>query len=1590
MKKRLYRKAVKLPGILGLLLIAAAFGFFLGSGMEAQAAEKKLPLVNLAEKKTDLSTGQDMSITSPEKITDGDKYNLKHNDTGNKVNNQWEPYEEADGVTTVTGPSGAPVWIQLDLGAEYPIEVINLKRKMYNGNNQRYTNTAVVIGNREDLSDGEVVYCQGDVTLPQGVERPAETSDIYQEAMGGQWFYMDYSRDKGLGYTPLGTVKKARYVRVYSQNPTSDSVDFMELAVYGYEDEQSVQKPIAKRKQIDNEHPLMIAAAYSSDTFFIGQEENVGLQGYNTIAGRWNAIPDDLKPYNVLMMHSNNLGGANTPHHVGQALLQEYSEACLQEGYEADASLMLMVANASAVPGGSSWCITRSLDFHWVDLMYRMYPSMEGVFSTENFWSGSHGAVANALAELLNISNLHGGYVVYSEADHNNIYDNVMSNANLRRAVANGGGDSLFFTYKNTQGSNDGLHSQSALMGSWLSGYIGGWGMLSDTWAWGNSGNGPLWHTSGGFNKAWKTVCAEPEAIFGMQMLTTYLNGGCVYTFEFPEVVYGAIDENSPAYAHVVEQVFRYICENPAPDRGQVLSNTKVMLYGDADSSLYASTVGADNAMALLKNGRYGAIPTIPLWGTQEEVTNKLKETAKKEGSSAPAVISNSNVLLSYGVEEYFNQLYPLEYLGNAFAEKCNEAWYIYNNSINTNVTQDATFALEAGEASGTARFKASLEPHAFVILKEGEDNLQISLNNYRVDKQELIFNNIHGWRWDGSSATGQGVSEGKKTIYRYMAYYNCVNAKSGVPNIENPGQTIDQLSPNDHDLRTSTFEISSLSSAPTVEVIEGQKADTDGRAQYNDPVVTYDSSTKTATVTIESNGWVKLKVTNLHYQVDDNAVEIVEPTETEEYGTSRINLALNKTVSASHASSTGAGMSRPLNRIVDDNVTAGNYTDPGSNTGGPVWVQVDLGNQHRVDEVQLFRYFEDGRQYCNTVVLLSPDKDFAPDKTLVLWNANGSNGGRGGAAVASWEGRGNGQLSGTHTLPEGDEPLYAETSTGKSFKVWDSTVEWLDGSTSRPKPQENEYFDARYVRVYMNGHKRTNGNEFAENHVVEVRAFGLERLGTPVDSSVNLALTSSVSVSGAVSGDRSMKTAVDGQKGNSNNYTDPGGAAGGPHWIELDLGIQHNIELVKLYRYWTDSRQYYNTVVMLSTDADFPADSTLVLYNGNGANGGRNGSAVTTWQGDGNGGQGTHTIPEGNDPTYAETADGKTFQVYDSTVCWLDPNKTDPLPGEPGGNNRFQARYVRVYMNGSTVGATNHVVEIEVFGEAGEFVLNDTEAPEMVMGLELEKNYPRRAVVSFLPSMDNMGLKEYELTLKEEGGQPKTIILNQTRYEFTGLEPDTTYEVSVIAVDNYGNKSEKSNTLIFTTPLESDFVVSADLESGTYPSVQKVTLSAPLNSGEIYYTLDGSYPFDQQGEPTPQAILYDGEAFEINHSCVLSAALKTGDDVWPASSYNYQIGVKAKADFEAPSAPTRLVVDNISSAGATISWDSASPDVKAYYVYVNGVKKAEIDVAEAARRATLTNLTPLTAYRIYVTAVDEAGNESLRSETTEFVTREP
>jgi hypothetical protein len=118
-------------------------------------------------------------------------------------------------------------------------------------------------------------------------------------------------------------------------------------------------------------------------------------------------------------------------------------------------------------------------------------------------------------------------------------------------------------------------------------------------------------------------------------------------------------------------------------------------------------------------------------------------------------------------------------------------------------------------------------------------------------------------------------------------------------------------------------------------------------------------------------------------------------------------------------------------------------------------------------------------------------------------------------------------------------------------------------------------------------------------------------------------------------------------------------------HWVELGDGVQHvtidlqarhTIYAVLVWHYHKQARVYLDVVVQVSDDPDFVTDVRTVFNNDH---------------------DNTAGLGIGKDRNYVETAEGKLVDARGA-----------------------EARYVRLFSNGSSAARANHYVEVEVFGK--------------------------------------------------------------------------------------------------------------------------------------------------------------------------------------------------------------------------------------------------------------------------------------------------
>ena len=182
---------------------------------------------------------------------------------------------------------------------------------------------------------------------------------------------------------------------------------------------------------------------------------------------------------------------------------------------------------------------------------------------------------------------------------------------------------------------------------------------------------------------------------------------------------------------------------------------------------------------------------------------------------------------------------------------------------------------------------------------------------------------------------------------------------------------------------------------------------------------------------------------------------------------------------------------------------------------------------------------------------------------------------------------------------------------------------------------------NARYVRLW------TNGNTVnSQNNYVEVEVWG----SRPMPVYKNLSQNTLLTASAAIVGSSRVTDGVTTSGASDFAYIN----TAGPQWIQINLGQSYNMDKIKLWHYYADGRTYKDVIAQVSNVPDFSTKTTVF-------NNDTNNSAL----------QGT-----GGDAEYVELSSGKEISFSPTN-----------------------ARYVRLWTNGSTANTANHYVEVEVWG---------------------------------------------------------------------------------------------------------------------------------------------------------------------------------------------------------------------------------------------------------------------------------------------------
>ena len=572
---------------------------------------------------------------------------------------------------------------------------------------------------------------------------------------------------------------------------------------------KDTEVPSPRRITIDNENPLLIVPVYGQ-SYHASESE---MQWGDTLIGRWNSLPDDIKANCVIVIHAGRIANGS---------LKAFYMQQLEIAEENDIPVMLVTATAGL---HSQWTSTTDIayDDTWLESVMQTYDSLKGFVITENYWT-SYDTVATQVANHLEIAAENGGYVIWFE-HQTQVIENILQNSAFKTSLAEYG-DSFAFTWKNTPANaNQNAETSAYMQGLWLAGVIDQWGGLMDTWKWYEKSYGKLFQGTVSYigtsqdtdGEECRAVVMEPEALLGIEMLSIYANGGVIYSFEHPAYTQGINDNNTPLFDNVIYETFKYILEYPTQSREEVLEDTAVVLHGNlsSDSNFHTGLTSDDQTLPTHSSGRYGLLPAVP--------------AAVSTGSIPADKIVALSTLSSMSTAEkkaYLDPLYETgAYEGNAFVQSVHEAKIFYNSKINENVTQSATFFVRDQSVEVVA------EPHTFAVLRNENGKISAYVNNYRVNKDEI---------WNGYNSNTIKWDPDVNTIMQDWLTDNYMT---------NPvdGQST---------YRVTVFTLTDMDSEPVVAVTHEKENDFEVDINYN-------SETKEAEITITSNGYI-------HFTIDE------------------------------------------------------------------------------------------------------------------------------------------------------------------------------------------------------------------------------------------------------------------------------------------------------------------------------------------------------------------------------------------------------------------------------------------------------------------------------------------------------------------------------------------------------------------------------------------------------------------------------------------------------------------------------------------------------------------------------------------------
>lgn len=288
-------------------------------------------------------------------------------------------------------------------------------------------------------------------------------------------------------------------------------------------------------------------------------------------------------------------------------------------------------------------------------------------------------------------------------------------------------------------------------------------------------------------------------------------------------------------------------------------------------------------------------------------------------------------------------------------------------------------------------------------------------------------------------------------------------------------------------------------------------------------------------------------------------------------------------------------------------------------------------------------------------------------------------------------------------------------------------------------------------------------------------------------------------------------------------------------------------------------------------------------------------------------------------------------------------------------------------------------VVAIDAAGNQSEFsdvlkltTKTDSTPPTRPENLYLESVSDTEVEISWQASADTYSaIAAYLIYLNDEIYDGAI----NTNFKFSNLQQNVDYKVHILAIDEFGNQSKPSETLVFNTNIETN-----------PPTSPEIINALAISESELRITWYPSY--DESG--IKEYIIYrDGKEIsrteklefidsELSASTLYNYKLQSVDFYGNTSTFSLELEAETLADTEAPSIPQNLQATIILDKDVNLVWQASEDNVRteSYIIYRDNL------VIGTSRETNFTdsNLNKDVNYEYRVSAKDQSNNESDQS----------